>query len=80
MNGAGFITFGMLMMDNMKSNNEKWKKAKVYTGWKLPAPNYAPNGSDVIIDNEGLPKNERVKQLKVAGALIAAEIDRILAK
>ena len=62
------------------ANTVSFGKAEVDKDWKLPSPNYKPHRSNVITNNEDLPKKERVKQLKVAGALIAAEIDRIQAK
>jgi hypothetical protein len=48
--------------------------AEPFDNWKLPNQNF--NGNEVI-DNELLPKEQRIKQLVVAGALIAAEIDRL---
>ena len=59
------------------ANGIHFMKATIDNHWKLPNQNYKPHGSNVIIDNCELSGKERIKQLTVAGALIAAEIDRI---
>lgn len=48
-------------------------KAMQMPYWELPV-RYKGN---VLIDNDKSAKEERIHQLKVAGALIAAEIDRL---
>ena len=79
-NAAILATPNILFCKHEFANVTTYEKAEVCEGWKLPSPNFGPNGSNVVIDNEKLPKTKRIKQLKVAGALIAAEIDRIQAK
>ncbi len=56
------------------ANTVQFKVADLSEGWKLPNLNHEGN---VIKDNDKLEKEERIKQLVVAGALIAAEIDRL---
>lgn len=36
-----------------------------------------PDDGDVVLDNDTLPRGDRIRQLVKAGALIAAEIDRL---
>ena len=62
----------LFYIDNF-ANQISIVKATVDEDWKLPSPNYGPYRSNVIIDNEKLSTQKRVKQLKVAGALIAAQ-------
>ncbi len=56
------------------ANQIIFDKGELFSGWRLPSLAYRGN---VIIDNITLSKKERIKQLTVAGALIAAEIDRL---
>lgn len=56
------------------ANQVTFQKCFPYESWKLPPPNTSGN---VLIDNIKLSKKKRIKQLVVAGALIAAEIDRL---
>jgi hypothetical protein len=56
------------------ANSHIFTVATIDNGWKLP---YQARDGNKIIDNNTLSKKERIKQLIVAGALIAAEIDRL---
>ncbi len=56
------------------ANQIIFQKGTLSPRWKLPQ--LATYGN-AIIDNITLSKKERIKQLTVAGALIAAEIDRL---
>lgn len=58
------------------ANSISFKVANAYEGWKLPELAYKKD-SNVRVGNENLSKEKRIKQLIVAGALLAAEIDRL---
>lgn len=63
-----------LYCKNDYANSNSFSKPRLSDDWNLPLLNFSGN---VIRDNEKLPKDKRIKQLIVAGALIAAEIDRL---
>lgn len=59
------------------ANATVFEVAQTDREWNLPYPNQLNGTTNVIHDNEKLPKKKRIKQLIVAGALLAAEIDRL---
>lgn len=75
-NAAVLASPNVLYYPRKYANSHSFEKAKTSEDWMLPGLNYKGN---VIIDNEGLSNKDRVKQLIIAGALIAAEIDRLQA-
>jgi len=63
---------GILYRKKEYAHNTTFDKVELH-GWKLPIKY---NGN-ILIANYKSTKKERIHQLKVAGALIAAEIDRL---
>lgn len=74
LNAAILASPQVLYQKEKFANSESIQAMRVSDSWRLPNPAFRGN---VIIDNSHLDKRERIKQLVVAGALIAAEIDRL---